>query len=138
MTRWDNLSAEDRAVLDHTPSTSARCACGEPLGTEGAVARHFVIEDPKRPRTGWCPNITTSPRTYVVYDDRTPADYEMAALRYERDAQASRAEDHRQTAWILGFLLIMALLVGWAVSNNHGEPVDPGYDRMDRMEQSAS
>ena len=61
----------------------------------------------------------------------------MAALRQERDIQETRAENHRQTAWILGFLPIMALLVGWAASSNHGEPYDPGYDTLDRMEQSA-
>ena len=34
-------------------------------------------------------------------------------------------------------VLIFTLLIGWAGNWGRGQPADPGYDRGDRIEQSA-
>lgn len=54
-TKWDLISTEQREALD-AMSFGGDCSfCGEPLPTEGAFARHFVVTDYRYPNLGECP-----------------------------------------------------------------------------------
>lgn len=62
ITKWDLLSDAERTSLDATPFYRAgtkepgECStCGEPLPTEGAFARHFIVRDPYLYNIGSCP-----------------------------------------------------------------------------------
>lgn len=62
-TKWDLLSRKERAELDVTPflrpgtkELGACGGCGEPLPTEGAFARHFIVPNPHLYNVGYCPN----------------------------------------------------------------------------------
>lgn len=61
VTRWDLITDRERAALDATPCRDEagrplRCSgCGEPLPTEGAFARHFVLPNRRHLNIGVCP-----------------------------------------------------------------------------------
>ena len=61
ITKWQAIHPIEREQLDRTPFGSSGVepvcsSCGEPLPTEGAFARHFVVTDRRYLNLGYCPN----------------------------------------------------------------------------------
>jgi hypothetical protein len=61
-TKWDFMSATERAELEATPYTAngigACSKCGKELETEADFAKHYVISDLRYLNLGYCPNDT--------------------------------------------------------------------------------
>lgn len=59
VTKWDLISAEERASLERTPLSVPCSGCNTPLETEADVAKHFVLmrRSPNEYylNLGWCP-----------------------------------------------------------------------------------
>ncbi|MEU8327327.1 hypothetical protein [Micromonospora sp. NPDC048839] len=55
VTKWDLLPENVREALDAQPLGINCSGCSEPLPTEGAFARHFVLYDRQYLNLGYCP-----------------------------------------------------------------------------------
>lgn len=63
MTKWDLISADQRAALEATPYGGNGCSrCGASFATEADFARHYIVPDARYLNLGYCP--TRDPKTY--------------------------------------------------------------------------
>lgn len=103
ITKWDVLSEWERGDLERTPFQDGKgsCSrCGEPLPTEAAFARHYVVNDLRYLNLGSCPNVWKPGDAVLIRDDQADTD---GAAPVERKGTVHKLLPDRPDALMVTF-----------------------------------